>query len=87
MSDKKECAPFPCTSLFSCDIHAGGKQHLNSPSEPTDAGFNSIEAVEGLIDRFDTLCQLMFDPENQPPQMSVGDAWKEYLSLREGGKP
>lgn len=48
----------------------------------TEAGFNAVESSEPIISGLDNLCQLMFDPENQPPQMTREEAWQAYLDIR-----
>lgn len=47
-----------------------------------DAGFNASEAVEDYLQPLDDLCQLMFDPENQPPQLTREQAWTRYMEIR-----
>jgi len=37
--------------------------------------------LEG-VNVLDELCQIMFDPENQPPQITIQEAWERYLKYR-----
>ena len=30
------------------------------------------------------LCQMMFDPENQPPQLTIQEAWQKFNSILDG---
>lgn len=49
------------------------------------------EQVKGLIElatgpkeeklTLETLCQIMFDPQNQPPQYTTEEAWKLFLEI------
>jgi len=56
-------------------------KYVTEIKEKMSAGFNAVEASSDIIGRLDSLCQTMFDPENQPPQLSTEDAWKMFLAI------
>lgn len=59
-------------------------EYINEIKEKLSVGFNAVEASSGIIDALDSLCQIMFDPENQPPQISTDEAWKIFQSISKG---
>lgn len=41
------------------------------------------DRLERMFNKLADLCKLMFDPENQPPQLSQKDAWECYKLILE----
>lgn len=33
------------------------------------------------VEKLEELCRIMFDPENQPPQFSISDAWEKFKEI------
>lgn len=40
------------------------------------------DRLEIRCERLEKLCQKILDPENQPPQISIEDAWAEFKEIR-----
>ncbi len=57
--------------------------YIKEINSKNDSGFNPPESCERIVDALDSLCQKMFDPENQPPQITVKEAFKEWKAIGE----
>jgi hypothetical protein len=56
-------------------------------SEEMHGPANAWYLIKIRMAELEALCQLMFDPENQPPQLSIEDAWRRFKTgLEPGGK-
>lgn len=56
-------------------------KYVTEIKEKVSSGFNAVEASTDIISKLDSLCQIMFDPENQPPQFSKQEAWEMFSAI------
>lgn len=42
-----------------------------------------IERLKSAVEKLDHICQIMFDPENQPPQYSTEKAFEVWRKMRD----